>query len=40
MTIKPWMILAAGVAAWWFLARKKTAQPERLIQTQNLYIDP
>lgn len=41
MTIKPWMYLAAGLAALWFLNRKKApATPEIMIQEQNLYVDP
>lgn len=40
MKIKPWMYLAAGLAALWFLARKKPGTPELMVQSQNLYVDP
>ncbi len=44
MKPKPWMYLAAVLAALWFLSRKKPAVPgtgkETKIQQQNLYIDP
>lgn len=40
MKLKPWMYLAAGLAALWFLNRRKQAIPAPMIQSQNLYLDP
>lgn len=41
MKLKPWMYLAAGLAALWFLARAKPAKAENpMIQDQNLFFDP
>lgn len=42
MKLKPWMYVAAGLAALWFLTRKKAlpANVEPFLQTQNLFVDP
>jgi hypothetical protein len=40
MKLKPWMYVAAGLAALWFLNRKKAPGLEPMIQSQNLFIDP